>query len=62
MAPVPGLEPINCAEFNDHVRILCCSQTQRLSARFAGIIDEMAKKIGLEEIFSEPVGLRMSAQ
>jgi hypothetical protein len=58
MAPVPGLAPISCEEYNDNVRILCCAQTQRLNARFAGIIDEMGKKIGLDAFFSEPMRLK----
>jgi hypothetical protein len=59
MAPVAGLEPIRSREYNDDVRILCCSQTQRLSARFAGFIDEMAKKIGLEELASDEGGAQL---
>jgi hypothetical protein len=58
MAPVPGLAPINCEEYSDDIRILCCTQTQRLNARFAGIIDEMAEKIGLNAFFSEPLRIK----
>jgi hypothetical protein len=58
MAPVPGLEPIRRREYNDDVRILCCSQTQRLNARFVNQIEQMAKKIGVEQIILAPIRLR----
>jgi hypothetical protein len=58
MAPVPGLEPISRHEYNDDVRILCCSQTQSLNARFANLIGQMAKKIGVEQIILAPIRLR----
>jgi hypothetical protein len=59
LARVPGINPVNSEDYKDDVRILCCSQTQRLNPHFVGFIDEMAKKIGLDETVLEAFRLRL---
>jgi hypothetical protein len=39
MAPVSGIDPVYWEDYKDEVRILCCSQTQRLTPLFMGFID-----------------------
>jgi Acetyltransferase (GNAT) domain len=59
MVPVSGIGPIYCEDYKDDVRILCCSQTQRLNHQFMGFIDKMAKKIGLDDSLLEPFRFRL---
>jgi hypothetical protein len=59
MAPVSGIDPVYWEDYKDEVRILCCSQTQRLTPLFMGFIDKMAKKIELEDSVLEPFRFRL---
>jgi hypothetical protein len=59
MAPVSGIDPVYWEDYKDEVRILCCSQTQRLPPLFMGFIDKMAKKIELEDSLLEPFRFRL---
>jgi N-acyl-L-homoserine lactone synthetase len=65
LAEVPTTEPIKCDEFNDHVRVMYCSNTQQLNPRFLRIMDEMAKNIGItrrfvkfDHLFSQKIGAK----
>ena len=51
LAEVPSTGPIKCDEFQDHVRVMYCSNTQQLNPRFLRIMDEMAKTIGITRRF-----------
>jgi Acetyltransferase (GNAT) domain len=53
LAPVPAMEPIDCDDFNDKVRMMYCSNTQQLHPRFLRMMDEMAKTLGLAHALSE---------
>jgi Acetyltransferase (GNAT) domain len=59
MAPISGIDPVYWEDYKDEVRILCCSQTQRLTPLFMGFIDNMAKKIELEDSLLEPFRFRL---
>jgi hypothetical protein len=53
LAEVPTTGPIKCDEFQDHVRVMYCSNTQQLNPRFLRIMDEMAKTIGITRRFAK---------
>jgi hypothetical protein len=53
LAPVPAMDPIDCDDFNDKVRIMYCRKTQQLHPRFLRIMDEMARTLGLAHALSE---------
>jgi hypothetical protein len=59
MAPVSAIDPVYWEDYKDHVRILCFSQTQRLTPLFMSFIDKMAKKIELEDSLLEPFRFRL---
>jgi len=59
MAPVSGIDPVYREDYKDEVRILCCSQIERLNPLFTGFIDKMAKKIQLGESLLEPFRIRL---
>jgi hypothetical protein len=43
MVPDSEIGPTYSEDYKDDVRILCCSQTQRLNPQFMWFIDKMAK-------------------
>lgn len=51
MTPVFGVRPISCAHYRDDVQILCCSRGQQLHPQFLRLVDLMAKRIGLDDVF-----------
>jgi hypothetical protein len=53
LTPVPAMDPMDCDDFNDKVRMMCCSDTQQLHPRFLRMMDEMAKTLGLAHALSE---------
>lgn len=59
MVPVSGIGSTYCEDYKDNVRILCCSQRQRLNPQFMGFIDKMANKLGLNDTLLEPSRSRL---
>jgi hypothetical protein len=53
LAPVPVMDPIDCDDFNDKVRLMYCRNTHQLHPRFLRMMDEMAKTLGLAHALSE---------
>jgi hypothetical protein len=53
LTPVPAMDPMDCDDFNDKVRMMWCSDTQQLHPRFLRMMDEMAKTLGLAHALSE---------
>jgi len=47
------MDPIDCDDFNDKVRIMYCRNTQQLHPRFLRMMDDMAKTLGLAHALSE---------
>jgi hypothetical protein len=68
LAEVPTTEPIKCDEFQDHVRVMYCINTQQLNPRFLRIMHEMAKTIGItnrfvkfDQLFSQKIEAKQLA-
>ena len=59
MAPVSGIDPVFYEDYDDDVRILCCSRTQRLNPQFTAFVDKMAQQVVLEECLLEPFRFRL---
>ena len=53
LTPVPAMDPIDCDDFNDKVRLMYCRNTHQLHPRFLRMMDEMAKTLGLAHALSE---------
>lgn len=51
MRPVPGLEPFSATDYDDTIRILYGSSTERLHPHLELLIDEMAERLGLSGVF-----------
>ena len=53
LAPVPAMEPIDCDDLNDKVRMMYCNNTEQLHPRFLRMMHEMAKTLGLAHALTE---------
>ena len=53
VAPVPAMEPIDCDDLNDKVRMMYCNNTEQLHPRFLRMMHEMAKTLGLAHALTE---------
>ena len=51
LAEVPTTEPIKCDQFQDHVRVMYCSNTQQTYSRLIRIMAEMATTNGITKPF-----------
>jgi hypothetical protein len=53
LTAVPGIEPVNCDDYNDNLRVMYCTGNQQLNPRFLRVMDEMAKKLRLTQTLFE---------
>lgn len=51
LTPVPGIGRLTCVDYDDDIRLLYGSRTQRLSPHLEALVDEMIEKLALREIF-----------
>jgi hypothetical protein len=47
---VSGIDPIVSTEYDDVIRVMCCTDTQELQPRFRRLMDAMAEAIRLEQM------------
>jgi hypothetical protein len=52
---VSGIEPVISTEYDDVIRVMYCTRTQKLRRRFQGMMDAMANVMGIDQM------LRVSA-
>ena len=50
LKPVDGIEPVASNEYDDVIRVMCCTDTQQLQARFRRLMDAMAEAIQLDQM------------
>jgi len=50
LKPVSGIEPVASIEYDDVIRVMCCTDTQQLQPRFRRMMDVMAEAIQLEQM------------
>jgi hypothetical protein len=47
---VSGIEPLISAEYDDVIRVMYCTRTQKLQRRFQRMMDAMAKATGIDQM------------
>ena len=52
---VSEIEPVISIEYDDVIRVMCCTRTQKLQRRFQRMMDAMANAMGINQM------LRVSA-
>jgi hypothetical protein len=52
---VSGIEPVISTEYDDVIRVMYCTRTQKLQRRFQRMMDAMANAMGIDQM------LRVSA-
>jgi hypothetical protein len=52
---VSGIEPVLSTEYDDVIRVMYCTRTQKLQRRFQRIMDAMANSLGIDQMLRVPV-------